>query len=143
MTRLRRSEVTPGVGLVGTLAKLGQLQAEGAQLGDVVVELVHAALDGLHLVEFTRVLRDVGSAKALEFEGLPEFGHRCAQSQHVTAYVADTVADLRLEQAAAIGILRTRVLNASRSRAEEDREPHIGLCAQCSAQALEQPPMVA
>lgn len=47
---LERVDVASSVGVVSSLSELGELQAECAQLCDVVIELVDAALDAAILV---------------------------------------------------------------------------------------------
>ncbi len=90
----QRSEVTPGVELLAAAPDLGQLQAEGGQLGDVVVELVRAALDRLDLIQASRLLAVVRRLEHIEVEVIAELSHRRAQRDEVTAHVADAVADL-------------------------------------------------
>ena len=61
-------EVAPGVELVAAAPDLSELEAEGGQLGDVVVELIDATLDGLDLVQASGLLGAIGRAEYVEVE---------------------------------------------------------------------------
>jgi hypothetical protein len=99
-----RGKVTAGVELVAAAANLSELKAERGQLGDIVVELVDAALDRLQLVETGRFVGVIRSAERVEVEILAELGHR-AQGDEVAAHVGDTVAGLGLQRPRAVRVM--------------------------------------
>lgn len=94
-----------------------ELEPERGELGDVVVELVDTAFDGLDLVEDDRIIGGVGDAKLVEIEVLAELGHGGAQGDQVTAHVGDAVTDLGLQRAGAIRVALLERGGRSRRRA--------------------------
>jgi hypothetical protein len=107
-------QVPARVELVAARAELSELEPERGQLGDVVVELT--AFDRLDLVERDRILGGVRGTERIEVEVLAELCHRRAQRDEVAAHVGDAVADLDLQRAGVVGIVRFERSGRSRRR---------------------------
>lgn len=101
----QRRKIAARVELVATPANLGELEAEGGELGDVVPQLVDAPLDCLNLVEARRLVGVISRAKLVKVEVLAELRHRHAQRDQVAAHVADAVTNLRLQRPGTIGVM--------------------------------------
>jgi hypothetical protein len=75
----QRIEIAARVCLIATTTKLGELQPEGGELSDVVLELINTSLDGLHAVELDGILGRVGHTKGIQLEVIAKLRHRRAQ----------------------------------------------------------------